>query len=52
MAGPQDQVRAEIAGAVSNDLIELLLADLESRHEVTVNPGAVRQLFTVNEGAQ
>ncbi|WP_281685413.1 peptidyl-prolyl cis-trans isomerase [Thalassobaculum salexigens] len=52
MAAPQDQVRRELAGAVSNDLIELLLADLETRHEVTVNPGAVRQLFTVSEGLQ
>ena len=52
MAAPEDQVRSEVAGAVSNDLIELLLADLETRHEVSVNPGAVRQLFTVNEGTQ
>lgn len=52
MAAPEDQVRREVAGAVSNDLIELLLADLETRHEVTVNPGAVRQLFTVSDGAQ
>ncbi|MDF1790664.1 MAG: peptidyl-prolyl cis-trans isomerase [Thalassobaculaceae bacterium] len=52
MAAPEDQVRREVAGGVASDVIELLLADLENRHTVTVNPGAVRQLFTVSEGAQ
>lgn len=52
MAAPEAQVRQEVSGAVSSDLIELLLADLETRHEVSVNPGVVRQLFTVSEGAQ
>lgn len=52
MAAPIDRVRAEVAGAVSSDIVELLLADLETRHDVTVNPGVVRQLFTLSEGAQ
>ncbi|MEQ8585876.1 MAG: peptidyl-prolyl cis-trans isomerase [Thalassobaculaceae bacterium] len=52
MAGPEDRVRQELAGAVSSDVVDLLLADLEERHEVFVNPAVVRQLFTTSEGAQ
>jgi len=50
MAAPVEQVRAELVQAVSSDIVELLLADLESRHEVFVNTGAVRQLFTIHDG--
>ena len=52
LAAPETQVREEVSGGISSDLVELLLADLESRHQVEVNPGAVRQLFTLSEGAQ
>lgn len=52
MAAPAEQVRRELAGAISSDIVELLIADLESRHTVSVNADAVRQLFTLGEGAQ
>lgn len=52
MAAPEDRIRQELAGAISSDVVELLLADLEERHDVNVNPAVVRQLFTTSEGAQ
>lgn len=52
MAAPEERVRQELTGALSSDVIELLIADLEQRHEVHVNPAVVRQLFTLSEGAQ
>ena len=48
MAGPKDAVNGEIVAATSSDLVELLLADLRARHEVSVDPEAVRQLFTLD----
>ncbi len=49
-AAPKDGVREEMVAATSSDLVELLLADLRDRHEVSVDPEAVRQLFTLDHG--
>jgi peptidyl-prolyl cis-trans isomerase D len=52
MAPADDGLREELAGALSSDIIELLIADLRTRHNVTVDANAVRQLFTLAEGQQ